>query len=102
MEQQPNPQLVLVRYSRWHNVNSEWVYNHPDIMHSQVIWARDLGVDHNKLLLNLLPDRTAWLLDADVREPQLVPYAQAAMGPPSQEAPRNVRPGTEQDEQADW
>lgn len=77
MEQQPNSQLVFVRYSQRHNVNFEWVYNHADIMHSHVIWARDLGPEHNKLLLQLLPDRTAWLLEADRREPQLIPYEQA-------------------------
>jgi hypothetical protein len=77
LAQQATPQVVFVRYSRWHQVNNEWVYNHPDIMGSRVIWARDLGAEHNKLLLNLLADRTAWLLEADAREPQLVPYAQA-------------------------
>jgi hypothetical protein len=75
MEQQPSPQLVFVRYSPRHNVNFEWVYNHADIMRSHVIWARDLGMEHNKLLLNLLPGRTVWLLEADAREAQLAPYA---------------------------
>src|SRR5205085_12477374 len=83
LEQQSAPQLVFVRYSRSHNVNNEWVYNHPDIMHSHVIWARDLGAEHNKLLLNLLHDRTAWLLEADDREPQLIPYAEAENKTPS-------------------
>ena len=83
-------------------MNNEWVYNHPDIMHAHVIWARDLGAEHNKLLLNLLSDRTAWLLDADVREPQLVPYAQAEMGPLPRELPGNVGPRDEQDEQSNW
>ncbi len=77
LEQQPKPQLVFVRYSPYHNINFEWVYNHADIMHSRVIWARDLGVEHNKLLLNLLPDRSVWLLEADRRNPQLIPYADA-------------------------
>lgn len=88
LEQQAAPGLVFVRYSRRHNVNDEWVYNHADIMHSHVIWARDLGTDHNKLLLSLLPDRTAWLLETDTRDPQLVPYAQAM------EAPQEVSPPT--------
>ena len=52
-EQQPKLQLVFVRYSPDHNMNFEWVYNHADIMHSHVIWARDLGAEHNKLLLDL-------------------------------------------------
>jgi hypothetical protein len=81
LEQQPTPQLVFVRYSQYHNVIFEWVYNHADIMHSHVIWARDLGAEHNKLLLNILPDRTVWLVEADRREPQLVPYAEAVSNP---------------------
>lgn len=100
LEQQSNPQLVFVRYSRWHNVNDEWVYNHPDIMHSHVIWARDLGVEHNKLLVNLLSDRTTWLLQADAPEPQLVPFAQAETIPtPSEESPGKTGIGREADEQ---
>jgi hypothetical protein len=75
LEQQAAPQLVFVRYSRRHNVNNEWVYNHANIMTSNVIWARDLGAEHNKLLLNLLPDRMAWLLDADTIGLQLIPYS---------------------------
>jgi hypothetical protein len=75
MEHQPTPQLVFVRYSAHHNVNFEWVYNHANLMHSHVIWARDLGVEHNRSLLKLVPDRTVWLLEADADNPQLVSYS---------------------------
>jgi hypothetical protein len=102
--QQSIPQLVFVRYSRRHNVNDEWVYNHPDIMHSHVIWARDLGAEHNKLLLDLLPTRTVWLLAADARDPQLIPYAEAESAPvlSAEEGPGTTRSATEQDESANW
>lgn len=76
MNRQLTPQLVFVRYSPRHNVNYEWVYNHADLMHSQVVWARDLGVEHDQMLLKVLPNRTIWLLEADRREPQLVPYTE--------------------------
>jgi len=101
LEQQVNLQLVFVRYSRWHNVNNEWVYNHPDIMRAHVIWARDLGTDHNKMLLDLVKDRTVWLLEADAREPQLVPYAQAqSITPPRADELLRRRDGSDdQDEQ---
>lgn len=89
LEQQPTPQLVFVRYSAHHNVIYEWVYNHADIMHSHVIWARDLGEDHNKLLLNLLSDRTVWLIEADRRRPQLIPYSQATQSSGVHTQPRN-------------
>jgi len=100
MEHQPTPQLVFVRYSPRHNVNFEWVYNHADIMHSHVIWARDLGAEHNRDLLKLLPDRTVWLLEADKRDAQLVPYSEVDRGasPPVVPVPST---NIEQD-QLDW
>lgn len=79
VEQQPGAQLVFVRYSVRHNVFFEWVYNHADLVHSHVIWARDLGTQHDADLLKQFPDRTAWMIDADREDPQLVPYAQAGI-----------------------
>ncbi len=79
LEQQTTAQLVFVRYSIHHNVNFEWVYNHADLVHSRVVWARDLGTEHDKDLLKQIPDRTAWAVDADREDPQLVPYAQAGI-----------------------
>jgi len=76
LEQQQKPELVFVRYSPHHNVNAEWVYNNADLIHSHVIWARDLGFEQNRLLIQYLPDRTVWSLDADRPEPQLVPYTE--------------------------
>ncbi len=85
LEQQSAPQLVFVHYSPDHNLNFEWVYNQPDIMHAHVIWARDLGSEHNKLLLQLLSDRTVWSLEADIVDRQLVPYTERGPLPiPSQ------------------
>jgi hypothetical protein len=71
------------------------VFNHADIMHSQVVWARDLGAEHNQQLLNLL-DRTTWLVEADRRDPKLVPYAEAT--PPAAE-PGFQRPNRADDQE---
>jgi len=91
LEQQPAPQLVFVRYFPTHDVNDEWVWNRADLVHSKVVWARDLGSDHNRLLLQQMPDRTVWSLLADVPEPRLVSYAEvlghAPGGLPPPEAP---------------
>jgi len=73
LEQQPKPQLVFVRYSPDHNMNFEWVYNHADIMHSHVIWERSTI----SRFWTLMQDRTVWLVEADRRDPQLIPYDQA-------------------------
>lgn len=75
LNERPGPQLVFVAYSGHHNVNFEWVYNHADLVHSHVIWARNLGPEHNRLLLKQFPDRTAWVVEADRRDPQLIPYS---------------------------
>jgi len=76
LQEQPTPQLVFVQYSANHDVNAEWVYNHADLMRSHVIWARDLGSDHNRLLLQEVPNRTVWFLQADSPAPELIPYGQ--------------------------
>jgi hypothetical protein len=95
LEQQSKPQLVFVRYSPRHNVNFEWVYNHPDIMHSHVMWARDLGVEHNKLLLNLVPDRTVWLIEADRIHPQLIAYFESSQPAPTPSEQSGTAPDQE-------
>lgn len=77
LNQHSAPQLVFVRYSPRHNVNFEWVFNRADLVDSHMIWARDLGTSHDGVLLKQFPTRTAWVIDADNPEPQLVPYAQA-------------------------
>ena len=74
LEQQPGQQLVFVTYTARHNVNNEWVYNDADLPNSHVAWARDLDPEHNRLLLNAMPGRTVWWLEADKPNCQLVPY----------------------------
>ena len=85
LEQQSGPQLVFVRYSARHNVIFEWVYNRADILHAHVVWARDLGGEHNRLLLAQMPDRTVWSLEADAKDPKLVPYFEAPVSIPAAE-----------------
>jgi len=58
--------LVFVRYSPTHDVNSEeWVYNDADLQNSGVIWARDMGDERNRQLLQSFHDRRAWMLEPD-------------------------------------
>jgi len=68
----PQKSLVIVRYSKDHNPNREWVYNEANILGSKVILARDMGVE-NKELLDYFPDRKAWMVDADAADPQPEP-----------------------------
>ena len=76
LQQQSGPQLVFVEYSALHNVNNEWVYNDADLPNSRVVWARDLGHEHNRLLLQAMPGRTVWWLETDKLNCQLMPYVE--------------------------
>ena len=75
MENLPNQQLVIVRYSSQHNPLNEWVYNDPDIDHSKVVWARDMGSAHNLELLHYYPSRTVWMVEPDSIPAVVSPYA---------------------------
>jgi hypothetical protein len=100
LEQQPTPQLVFVRYAPNHYVNFEWVYNKADLIHSKVVWARDLGTDQDRLLLDHFPERTARVIDADLKNPKLVPYAEAgASNGVSPAAPGRAREDERSDSQ---
>jgi hypothetical protein len=50
------------------------VYNDPDLQHSKVVWAHDLGGEHNRLLLQQMPGRNVWSVDADIPDPRLSSY----------------------------
>jgi hypothetical protein len=67
-------QLVIVRYSPRHIFQDEWVYNAADIDHAPIVWARDLGQEQNRELLNYYPDRNVWLLEPDEQPPEMTPY----------------------------
>ena len=67
-------QLVLVRYGLHHNRDNELVYNKADIDRSQVLWARDMGGDQNKELLEYFKNREVWLVEADENPPKLSLY----------------------------
>jgi len=66
--------LVIVRYSADHNVVNEWVFNKADIDRSPVVWAREMGAEKNKELLEYFRDREVWLVEPDENRPHLSPY----------------------------
>lgn len=61
--------LVLVHYGPLHPLGEEWVYNEPDVDHSRVIWARDLGPQANQELFRYYPERAFWLVEPDHPRP---------------------------------
>lgn len=66
--------LVLVSYGPRHSIHNEWVYNAADIDAAPVVWARDLGPDGNRELLDFFQDRTVWrlIVNDDSFRPQLM------------------------------
>jgi hypothetical protein len=73
LSSRPGQHLVIVRYSSGHGVLQEWVYNHADIEHAKVVWAREIpGVDIHPLL-NFFRSRRVWLAEPDASPPRLTP-----------------------------
>lgn len=78
----PGKQLVVVHYAEGHNPRREYVVNGPDIDNSKVVWARDMGPEKNKELLNHFRDRTVWLFDPDCApEPHLYTWEEGKTAP---------------------
>ena len=73
--QEPGKHLVIVRYEPDHNIHDEWVYNGADIDTAKVLWARELDETQNSKLLAYFKDRTAWLVEPDSDNLELIPYS---------------------------
>ncbi|HXA64428.1 MAG TPA: hypothetical protein VNV82_04705 [Bryobacteraceae bacterium] len=53
----------------------QWIYNDADIDASKVVWARDMGLEGNRALLDYFRDRKIWLLDPNVEPATILPYS---------------------------
>jgi hypothetical protein len=73
LEHEGGRHLILVRYRPNHNIFIEWVYNRADIDGAAVVWARDMGVEKNRELLDYYRDRKVWLFEPDVDPWKLAP-----------------------------
>ena len=58
----PGRDLVIVRYGPMHVPHHEWVYNDADIDASEIVWARDMGPERNRTLIEYFHDRSVWIL----------------------------------------
>jgi hypothetical protein len=74
LEEYGGNHLAIVRYQQRHEPGTEWVYNRADIDNSRVVWARDMGKEKNRELLEYFKDRQVWLVEPDENPPRVSPY----------------------------
>src|SRR5207248_10161195 len=66
----PGQHLVIVE-DRPPFGHGEWVYNGADIDSSKIVWARDMGSEKNKELLEYFRGRTVWTVNLADSPPRL-------------------------------
>jgi len=69
--------LVIVKPKTDPNNLFQWIYNAADIDDSAVVWARDMGAEKNRALVEYFRGRQIWLLDPNVEPASIVPFSQA-------------------------
>jgi len=77
LNEMPGEHLVLVRYSKDHDIHVEWVYNAADIDRAKIVWAREIpGMDLTPLFA-YYPNRKVWVVEPDVEPDTIYPYDEA-------------------------
>lgn len=77
LESQPGNHLIIVHYGPQHRHWEHWVFNDADIDNAKIVWARDLGEERNRELIEYFKVRRVWLLEADASSPKPRPYGEA-------------------------
>lgn len=83
--------LVLVRYESkpLGMGHEEWVYNAADVDASPVVWAREMGAEEDRKLLEYYCGRRVWRVNADDHPPRL---EEITPGSPNEIATRSHAP----------
>jgi hypothetical protein len=75
LERIPGQHLVFVHHQLWDRGAVSWIYNDPDLNHSRIIWAHDMGDAENEKLIRLYPNRRVWRVDKDNLFNLVMPYS---------------------------
>jgi len=67
----PGKHLVLVRYSAEHNPYMDFVVNGADFEQERILWARAMGAEADRSVIDYFHDRRIWVLEGDDPHPQL-------------------------------
>jgi hypothetical protein len=81
LKQDSGKHLILVRYAPSHFVHNEYVYNEADIDAASIVWARDMGDQANRELLDYYRDRKVWLWQPDIAPEAITLYQPASLLP---------------------
>jgi len=71
LEADPGKDLVLVHYTPNHNPYMDFVVNGADFDEASILWARSMGTDADRSLIDYFPDRRIWRLEGDDPKPRL-------------------------------
>jgi len=74
LEQAGGKHLVIVKPKNDPNNFLQWIYNAADIDASPVVWARDLGAEGNRGLVEYYRGRKIWLVDPNTQPARITPY----------------------------
>lgn len=67
--------LVFVEYDKTFSIHYELVYNGADLNGARIVFAHDLGTEHNAALIQVLPERSVWRARVSNERTELLPYA---------------------------
>jgi hypothetical protein len=88
MRRIPGDHLVFLHFHPSERGSIFWIYNDPDLAHSRIIWAYDMGDAENRQLMRMYPNRHVWLIDKDDAINALAPYPDS--GEVASSAPRLI------------
>jgi hypothetical protein len=72
LKAEPGQHMVLVRYTSSHDPNTEYVANGADFDEERILWARSMGAEADRKLIEYFHDRQIWLLEGDAPTARLV------------------------------